>query len=138
MAQHDPRDLWWVPAPFDGAPLAPPIRVAVTRNRHGYPMHPGIVGLIEHAARYLSDAVVAGEPPSILEPARGWFSVLVTEMQGTLGPTVAQHGKRRHQTHLRLVLGDRQASGPRWLSRRPRRALSQIFIGGDLWYGLSR
>src|ERR671930_1008830 len=31
MAQHDPRDPWWVPAPFDGAPLAPPIRVAVTR-----------------------------------------------------------------------------------------------------------
>jgi amidase len=95
MAQHDPRDPWWVPAPFDGAPLAQPIRVAVTRNGHGYPMHPGIVALIERAARYLSDAgydVVEVEPPSILEPAHGWFSVLVTEMQGTLGPTVEQHG----------------------------------------------
>src|SRR6266581_6276091 len=39
MVQHDPRDPWWVPVPFDGAPLAPPIRVAVTHNSHGYPMH---------------------------------------------------------------------------------------------------
>jgi amidase len=95
MVQHDPRDPWWVPVPFDGALLALPIRVAVTRNGHGYPIHPGIVGLIERAARYLRDAgydVVEVEPPSILEPAHGWFSVLVTEMQGTLGPTVAQHG----------------------------------------------
>jgi amidase len=95
MAQHDPRDPWWVPAPFDGAPLATPIRVAVTRNSHGYPMHSGIAALIDRTATYLSDAgydVVDVEPPSILEPARGWFSVLVTEMQGTLGPTVEQHG----------------------------------------------
>src|SRR6266516_7232855 len=56
MAKHDPRDPWWVPVPFDGAPLAPPVRVAVTRNGHGYPMHPVIVGLIERAAGYLSDA----------------------------------------------------------------------------------
>ncbi|PYS44380.1 MAG: amidase, partial [Acidobacteria bacterium] len=29
MAAGDPRDPWWVPAPFDGEPLAKPIRVAV-------------------------------------------------------------------------------------------------------------
>jgi amidase len=95
MAAGDPRDPYWVPAPFDGAPLGKPIRVAVTRNSHGYPIHPGIVGLIDRAAGYLSDAgydVVEVEPPSIMEPARGWFSVLVTEMKGTLGPTVEQHG----------------------------------------------
>src|SRR5215831_11158937 len=95
MAAPDPRDPWWVPAPFDGEPLANPIRVAVTRNGHGYAIHPGIIRLIDRAARYLSDAgydVVEAEPPSIMEPARGWFTVLVTELQGTLGPTVAQHG----------------------------------------------
>src|SRR5262249_42538898 len=55
MAQDDPGDPWWVPVPFDGTPLAPPIRVAVTRQGHGYPIHPGIVGLIERAAHYLRE-----------------------------------------------------------------------------------
>jgi amidase len=95
MAAGDPRDPMWVPAPFEGEPLPKPIRVAVTRNSHGYPMHPGIIQLINRAAGYLGDAgyeVVEAEPPSIMEPARGWFSVLLTELNGTLGPIVEQHG----------------------------------------------
>ena len=95
MAAGDPRDPWWVPAPFDGEPLAKPIRVAVTRNGHGYAMHPGIRRLIDRTAGYLSNAgydVVDAEPPSITEPARGWFTVLLTELKGTLGPTVDQYG----------------------------------------------
>jgi amidase len=95
MAGGDPRDPWWVPAPFDGEPLPGPIRVAVTRNSHGYPMHPGIIKLIDRAAGYLGDAgydVVEAEPPSIMEPARGWFTVLLTELKATLGPVIDQHG----------------------------------------------
>jgi amidase len=95
MAGADARDPWWVPAPFDGEPLTKPIRVAVTRNGHGYPIHPGIVQLIDRAAGYLRDAgyeLVEIEPPSILEPARGWFSVLLTELKGALGPTVEKAG----------------------------------------------
>ena len=49
MAGGDPRDPWWVPAPFDGEPLEKPIRVAVTRNSHGYPIHPGIIQLIDRS-----------------------------------------------------------------------------------------
>jgi amidase len=95
MAAGDPRDPWWVPAPFDAEPLAKPIRVAVARNSHGYSIHPGIVQLIDRTAAYLADAgydVVEVEPPSIMEPARGWFSVLLTELKGTLGPIVDRHG----------------------------------------------
>jgi amidase len=95
MSEGDARDPFWVPAPFDGPRLEPPIRVAVTRDSHGYAMHRGIAALIDRVAGYLSDAgydVVEAAPPSIMEPARGWFTVLVTEMKGTLGPTVAQHG----------------------------------------------
>jgi len=95
MAGGDPRDPWWVPAPFDGESLAKPIRIAVTRNGHGYAIHPGITQLIDRTAGYLSDAgydVVEVEPPSIMEPARGWFTVLVTELHGTLGPVVDQYG----------------------------------------------
>jgi len=95
MAGGDPRDPWWVPVPFDGAPLQRPIRVAVTRNSHGYPIHPDICQLINRSARYLSDAgydVDEAEPPSIMEPARGWLTVLLTEFKATLGPIVEQSG----------------------------------------------
>ena len=95
MAGGDVRDPAWVPVPFDGEPLAKPIRVAVARDTHGYPIHPDIVRLIDRAAGYLGDAgyeVVDAEPPSIMEPARGWFTVLLTELKGTLGPIVDQAG----------------------------------------------
>ena len=88
-------DPWWVPAPFDGEALQKPIRVAVTRNGHGYEIHPGIVELVDRAAGFLSDAgyeVVAAEPPSIMEPARGWFTVLLTEIKATLGTIVDRVG----------------------------------------------
>lgn len=104
MAGGDPRDPWWVPAPFDGEPLPKPIRVAVTRNAHGYPIHPGIVGLIDRAASALSDAgydVVEVEPPSIMEPAHGWFTVLLTELKATLGQLIEQHGSQ----DLRNIFG---------------------------------
>jgi amidase len=67
-------------------------------------MHPGIVGLIDRSAGYLSDAgyeVVEIEPPSIMEPARGWFSVLLTELKGTLGPIVERYGS----DDLRRIFG---------------------------------
>jgi amidase len=104
MAGGDPRDPLWVPAPFDGEPLAKPIRVALTRNSHGYAIHPGITRLIDRTARYLSEAgydVVEVEPPPILEPARGWFTVLLTELKGTLGPIVDQYGS----DELRRIFG---------------------------------
>jgi amidase len=95
IAEGDSRDPWWVPAPFDGEPLENPIRVAVTRNSHGYPIHAGIKELIDRSAGYLNNAgydVIEAEPPSIMEPARGWFSVLLTELKATLGPTIGQSG----------------------------------------------
>lgn len=95
MAGGDPRDPLWVPAAFEGEPLQEPICVAVTRNSHGYPMHPGITQLINRAAGYLQNAgyeVVEAEPPSILEPARGWFTVLLTDLKAGLEPILNQHG----------------------------------------------
>jgi hypothetical protein len=51
--------------------------------------------LIDRSAAYLRDAgyeVVDVEPPSIMDPARGWLSVLLTEIKATLGPAVDQYG----------------------------------------------
>ena len=58
-------------------------------------MHPGITQLIDRAAGYLRDAgyeIVETEPPSIMEPASGWFSVLLTELKATLEPILNQYG----------------------------------------------
>ena len=93
MAQRDARDPWWVPAPFDGDAL--PKRVALTRNAHGYKMHPGIDRALVRAAGWLADAgytVEEIEPPPIIEPARAWFSVAIAEMRALLFPMGRQYG----------------------------------------------
>ena len=95
MAERDARDPWWIPAPFDGERLQGPIRVAVTKNPHGYAMHPEIGRALERVARWLADAgysVEEVEPPPITEPARAWFAVAVAEMKATLFPLARQYG----------------------------------------------
>src|SRR5205814_2014902 len=102
-AGRDGRDRWWTPAPFDGEPLPTPIRVAMTRNAHGYPMHADIGRAIERAAGWLSAAgyaVEEVEPPPITEPARAWFSMLVAEMKVMLFPLAYEHGSRTIQEIL--------------------------------------
>ncbi len=100
MAQRDPRDPWWVPAPFDGEPIPAPIRVAVTRNSHGYPMHADIGRALERVAGWLAAAGYAVdevEPPPVTEPARAWFANAVAEMKVMLYPLARQHGSRTIQ-----------------------------------------
>jgi amidase len=95
MAGRDARDPWWVPAPFDGEPLAKPIRVAFTKNAHGYPMHPEIGKALDKVAGWLAAAgyaVEEVEPPPVIEPARAWFSVAVAEMKTMLFPLGKQYG----------------------------------------------
>jgi amidase len=95
MAGRDARDPWWMPVPFDGEPLPRPIRVALTRNAHGYPMHPEIGRALERVASWLGASgyvVEEVEPPPITEPARAWFSVAIAEMKVLLFPLARQHG----------------------------------------------
>jgi amidase len=110
MAHGDPRDPWWVPVPFEGEPLERPVRVAVTRNGHGYRVHPGILELVDRAAGHLVDAgydVVEVEPPPVTEPARGWFTAGITEMKLTLDPVVRSAGS----TDLQAVFDRYYAMG---------------------------
>jgi amidase len=100
MAGGDPRDPWWAPVPFDGPPPPRPIKVAFTKQAHGYPIHPEILRALDRAAGYLQDtgyAVEEVETPSILEPAEEWFDVAVPAIHETLGPTVLEHGSETNQ-----------------------------------------
>ena len=101
LAAGDPRDPWWVPVPFDGPALDPPIKVAVTSEAHGYPIDPQILTGIERAADVLSDAGYAVErvaTPSIMKPAQAWFDVLASEIAYFLGPVAREHGSETVQT----------------------------------------
>ncbi len=95
IVRHDPRDPWHVPMDFAGPPLEGPIKVAFTKNSHGYAMHEDIVENLERAARTLEQAgyvVEEVEPPPITEPAHGWFSVAILEIKLTLDPVAKQVG----------------------------------------------
>jgi len=100
MAAADPRDPWWTPLPFNGPQLDGPIKVAVTRESHGYPIHPDIIAGIDRAAGYLADAGYAVEEvavPSVLPTARAWFSVAIFEVKEGLGALAEQVGSRTIQ-----------------------------------------
>jgi amidase len=72
---------------------------------HGSPPHRRLVGpasrkLLSETARSLKK-VVDVEPPSIMDPAPGWLTVLLTEIKATLGPDVDQSGN----DDLRRIFG---------------------------------
>jgi len=100
MSKGDPRDPWWVPAPFDTWPAEETVRVAFTKESYGYPIHADILEALDRAAGYLSDAGYALEEiktPSILDPAQGWFDVAVYEIDATLGPLTKEWGSETIQ-----------------------------------------
>src|SRR5438445_1136534 len=55
MGAH-PRDPWSLDAPFDGPPLAKPIRVAVLAEPPGGSTHPVVAATVRRAAQALADA----------------------------------------------------------------------------------
>ena len=90
MSGSDPRDPFWMPVPFDDWPDEPqPIRVGVTTENYGHPMHPQVLALVEKAADYLSDAGYAVErltTPSVDEAADCWFRYPVMNSRPTSCP----------------------------------------------------
>jgi amidase len=120
LSRGDARDPWWVPVPFEGEPLTAPIRVAFTKNAHGYPLHPGIAAAIDRAARVLSDAgyeVEPVEPPPMTEAAAGWMSMALAELRATVDPMARRHGSPeiRQVFDWYYEMGD-VAEGPAYLS----------------------
>jgi len=97
MSHADPRDPWWVPVPFRGPQKTSPIKVAFTKESHGYPIHEGILKGLDQAAASLQQAgyeVEEIEPPSIMDSAAAWLSVAMLEIKEGLDPLVRQHGSQ--------------------------------------------
>jgi len=95
MAGRDARDPWWVPAPLEGPPLAPPIRVAVSKEATGVACDPAVAAAIDQAAAHLvaaGYAVEAVDPPFAAEIAERWRALLGADTRAMMLPTVREHG----------------------------------------------
>lgn len=67
---YDPHDPWQVPMPFEGPAHDGPIKVAFTRNGHGFDLDPAVEEALLTARDALVDAgyeVVEAEPPNARE-----------------------------------------------------------------------
>ncbi|HVL57937.1 MAG TPA: amidase family protein [Burkholderiaceae bacterium] len=101
FAAFDPRDPWWVPAPLQGLPLDPPIRVAVTTTAGMTDVDAAVVDAVRRAARWLAEAGYAideVEPPDMAEAAALWDTLAQGEALHFLAAQLertADEGMRR-------------------------------------------
>ena len=101
----DPRDPFHVPMPWRGAPLAPPIRVAVARDDFGFGMHPAVAKALDKAASALSDAGYAVEdiePPFAQETGEVGYRTLLSEVRDLLGSDIRRYGS----TEINAILDE--------------------------------
>jgi amidase len=83
MAQRDPRDPWWVPAPLQGPPPAKPIKVALAKIPNDMTTDSGVTALIRKAADSLADqgyAVSEVEVPDVNGVWQLWCDLILTEI----------------------------------------------------------
>lgn len=96
LMQHDARDPWHVPMPFDqsnGETALP--KIGYCREAQGYPIHEGIIANLDKAASILEAAgyqVEEIQTPSINEAAKAWLVNTNFEMKRLLEPVFAEHG----------------------------------------------
>src|ERR1700744_3171729 len=88
MGSH-PRDPWSIDAPFEGAPMPRPIRVAVLAEPPGSSPHPAVAAAVRSAAKALADAgyVVEEIAPPRYEDAIGCWARLI---MGDFGSVLEQ------------------------------------------------
>ncbi|HEY3951190.1 amidase [Phenylobacterium sp.] len=83
LAQRDPRDPWWVPAPLEGPPPPRPIRVALAKLPDDLEADAEVMGLVRRAADHLADAgyaVSEVEVPDVTGTWQLWSDLISTEI----------------------------------------------------------
>lgn len=82
MAQRDPRDPWWVPAPLTGPKPKAPIKVALARIPDDMDTDRGVISLLRKAADHLADAgyaVTEVEVPELSKVWQLWCDLIMNE-----------------------------------------------------------
>jgi amidase len=93
MAQGSPHDPVWVPAPLDGPPVAPPIRVALVAEVEGVAIHPAVSAAVRAAGAALAAAGYRVEeiaPPDLMHAAELWHPIGLTEIGARLRAALDQ------------------------------------------------
>ncbi|CUI01267.1 amidase family protein [Leisingera aquaemixtae] len=93
----DPRDPFHVPIPWRGAALDGPIKVAFTKNTHGYDLHPEVETALDFARDALSDAgyqVEGVEPPCVFDAGRTGYRALMGEIYALMKQDVDAAGSQ--------------------------------------------
>ncbi len=93
----DPRDPFHVPLPWCGDDLEGPIKVAFTRNTHGYDLHPEVEAALLTARDALTDAgyvVEEVEPPNVFEAGRNGYRALMGEVYAMMKQDVDAAGSQ--------------------------------------------
>lgn len=83
LAQRDPRDPWWVPAPLEGPPPPKPVKVAVARLPDDLDADPEVLGLVRGAADHLAQAgyvLEEVEVPDVTATWQLWCDLICTEI----------------------------------------------------------
>ena len=84
MAQRDPRDPWWVPAPLTGPKPKGPIKVALARIPDDIDTDRGVISLLRKAADHLADAgyaVTEVEVPDLNKVWQLWCDLIMNEVR---------------------------------------------------------
>ena len=87
MGAH-PRDPWSIEAPFEGPPLARPIRVAVLAEPPGGGIDPKVAAVVRRAGQALADAGFAVEeacPPRYEDAVSCWTRLILGDFGSVLG-----------------------------------------------------
>jgi amidase len=88
MGAH-PRDPWSIDAPFEGPPLARPLRVAVLAEPPGGSTQPVVAGAVRRAAQALAEAGYVVEevcPPRYEDAISCWARLIMGDFNSVLGP----------------------------------------------------
>jgi len=95
MAQRDPRDPWWAPAPLEGPPVSRPIRVALSVDPAKQGVHPDVAAAVRAAGAALSEAgyaVEEADPPDVMGVTDCWAALINTEIRHVMLPYILKHG----------------------------------------------
>ena len=87
MGAH-PRDPWSIDAPFEGAAVPRPLRVAVIAEPPGGSTHPVVAATVRRAAKALADAGYAVEevsPPGYEDAIGCWAQLIIGDFRAVLG-----------------------------------------------------
>jgi amidase len=101
MAEGDPRDPLWVPAPLEYAPSVQPLKVALFKKHPAFASDPSVTASLERSAQWLTDAgciVEEVEPPHFEEAAQLWREMLNDDLRRGGKPAIEALGDEAVRT----------------------------------------